>query len=67
MTTNLDYDRDIYITKDTVIAYEKKEDITCKYPEVNEVIEFKEFQNWIPMQRSNIVGSDLVFFTSTSD
>ena len=36
---NLDYDRDIYISKDTVIAYAHEEDSTCEYLEVNEVIE----------------------------
>ena len=40
---NLNYDRDIYINKDTVIAYAKEEDATCEYLEVNEVIESTEF------------------------
>ena len=44
MIINLDYDRDIYISKDTVIAYVHKEDATCEYLEVNEVIESTEFQ-----------------------
>ena len=42
---NLDYNRDIYISKDTVIAYSHEEDATCEYLEVNEVIESTEFQN----------------------
>ena len=43
MIINLDYDRDIYISKDAVIAYAHEEDATCEYLEVNEVIESTEF------------------------
>ena len=43
MIINLDYDRDIYISKDTAIAYAKEEDVTCEYLEVNKVIESTEF------------------------
>ena len=31
MIINLDYDRDIYISKDTVVAYAHKEDAMCEY------------------------------------
>ena len=61
MIINLDYDRDIYISKDTVIAYAHKEDMSCEYLEANEVIESTEFQNWTPRQRQIIVNPDLVF------
>ena len=46
MVINLDYDRDIYIRKDTLIAYAHEEDAACEYlevNEVNEVIESTEF------------------------
>ena len=43
MIINLDYDGDIYISKDTVIAYTHEEDTSCEYLEVNEVIESTEF------------------------
>ena len=43
MIINLDYDRDIYISKDTIMAYAHKEDKSCEYLEVNEVIETTEF------------------------
>ena len=46
MIINLKYDRDIYLSKDTVVAYAWEEDKTCKYVEVNEVIESTEFRNW---------------------
>ena len=42
MIINPDYDRDVYISKDTVVAYAKEEDATC---EVNKVIESREFHN----------------------
>ena len=42
MIVNLDYDKDIYISKDTVIPYAKEEDAMCEYLEVNEVIESTE-------------------------
>ena len=61
MIINLDYDRDIYINKDTAIVYAHEEDASCEYLEVNEVIESTKFWNWTPRQRQNIVNSDLVF------
>ena len=62
MIINLDYDRDIYISKDTVVAYAHEEGKSCEYLEVNEIIEPTDFRNWTPRQRQNIVDSDLVFF-----
>ena len=61
MIINLDYDRDIYISKDTVVVYAQEEDATCEYLEVGEVIEFTEFPNWPSRLRPNIVEFDLVF------
>ena len=58
---NLDDDRDIYISKDTAVAYTHEKDKSCEHLEVNEVIESTEFRNWTPRQRQNIVDSDLVF------
>ena len=46
MIINFEYDRDIYLSKDTVIAYAWEEDKNCEYLEVNEVIESTEFHNW---------------------
>ena len=61
MIINLDYDRDVYISKDMVVAYAKEEDVTCEYLEVNELVESTEFWNWTPRQRKYIVDSDLFF------
>ena len=38
MIINHDYDRDIYISKDTIMAYTHDEDKSCQYLEVNKVI-----------------------------
>ena len=50
---NLEYDRDIYLGKDTVMAYAWEEDKTCEYLEVNEVIESTEYRNWTPRQKKH--------------
>ena len=36
MIINLEYDRDIYLGKDTVVAYAWEEDKTCEYLEVKQ-------------------------------
>ena len=61
MIINLEYGRDIYLGKDTVMAYAWEEDKTCKYLEVNEVVELTEFSNWTPRKGKSIIDSDLVF------
>ena len=61
MIINLDYNLDIYISRDTTVAYAHEKDKSCEYLEVNKVIESIEFQNWTPRQRKNIIDSDLVF------
>ena len=61
MIINLEYDRDIYLGKDTIVAYAQEEEKTCKYLEANEVIESTEFRNWTPRKGKSIIDSDLVF------
>ena len=51
MIVNADCEWDIYISKDTVVAYAHEEDMSCEYLEVNEVTESTEFRNWTPRQR----------------
>ena len=58
---NLEYDRDIYLGKDTVVVYAWEENKTCKYLEVNEVIETTELRNWTPRKGKSIIDSNLVF------
>ena len=61
MIINLEYDWDIYLSKDTIVAYAQEEDKNCEYLAVNEVTESTEFCNWTPRQRKNIIDSDLMF------
>ena len=61
MIINLDCNRDIYISKDTIVTYAHKEDKSYEYLKVNVVIECTDFQNWTPRQRKNIIDSDLGF------
>ena len=61
MIINLEYDRDIYLGKNIIVAYAREEDKTCKYLEINEVIESTEFRNWTPRTGKSIIDSDLVF------
>lgn len=50
MFINLDQERGIYISKDTAIVYAYKEDVTCEYLEINQVIENTKFRNWTTRQ-----------------
>ena len=61
MIITLEYDRDIYLGKDTIMAYAWEQDKNCDYLEVNEVIESTEFCNLTPSSRKSIIDSDLVF------
>ena len=57
----LEYDKDIYLGKDTVVAYAWEEDKTCEYLEVNEIVESAEFRNWTSTKGKSITESNLVF------
>ena len=61
MIINLEYDKDIYLGKNTIVAYEQEEDKTCEYLEVYEISEYTEFKNWTCTKGKSIVESDLVF------
>ena len=61
MIINLEYDKDIYLGKDTIMAYAWEEDKTCEYLEVNEVTESTEFRNWTSRKGKSIIESNLVF------
>ena len=62
MIINLEYDKDIYLGKDTIVAYAQEEDKTCEYLEVNEIVESAEFRNWTSTKGKSIPESDLVFY-----
>ena len=61
MVINLEHDRDIYLGKDTIMAYAREEDKTCDYLEVNKIIELTDLKNKIPARGKSILESDLVF------
>ena len=61
MIINLEYDKDIYLGKDTIVAYAREENKTYEYLEVNEISELTEFKNWTSTKGKSIVKSDLVF------
>ena len=61
MIINLDYKDQVYIGKDTPIAYVKDEDKLCEYLEVNEIITPEKGINWCPSCICKIVTSDLVY------
>ena len=46
MTVNLDYHNIVYIKKDTQVAYIHREDMSCEYLEVNEIVENTQGINW---------------------
>ena len=48
----------IYIGRDTLVAYIKGEDGSCKYVEVNEIIEDIQGINWQPPHACKMVTSD---------
>ena len=61
MIINLEYDKDIYLGKDTIVAYVWEEDNTCEYLEVNEIVELEEFRNWTSKKSKSSTESDSVF------
>ena len=56
MVINLEYSKDVYLGKDTVVAYAREEDKSCDYLEINEIVQLanKDFSK-------RTVESDLVF------
>ena len=59
MIINLDYNDEVYIDKNTHVAYIEEESVECNYIEVCESIESTKCQNWVPKRK--IVNSDLVY------
>ena len=61
MIINLEHDKDIYLGKDTVVAYAREEDQTCNYLEINKIAELADLKKEFPTKSKSIVESDLVF------
>ena len=47
--------RDIYLGKDTIMAYAWEEDKTCKYLEINEIIETTDLKKGTSTKGKSIV------------
>ena len=58
---NLEHERDVYLGKDTVVAYAREEDKSCDYLEINEVMQLSDLQKDLPTKGRSIQESDLVF------
>ena len=61
MIINLEHDKDIYLGKETIVAYTREEDKTCNYLEINEIVELADLKKGFPAKGKSIVESDLVF------
>ena len=61
MIINLEHDRDIYLGKDTIMAYAREEDKSCNYMEIIEIIELADLKEDLPTKGRSIIKSDLVF------
>ena len=61
MVINLEHDRDIYLGKDTVMAYAREEDKTCDYLEINDIVELTDLKKRNLTKGKSMVESDLVF------
>ena len=58
MVINLEYGKDVYLGKDTIVAYAREEDKSCDYLEINEIIQLAKKDL---SKSKRIVESDLVF------
>ena len=61
MIINLEHDRDIYLGKDTLVAFTREEDKSCDYLEINEIIQLSDIKKDISTKGKSITESDLVF------
>ena len=51
MIINLEHERDIYLGKDTVVAYAREEDKSCDYLELNEITKLPDLKKDLPYKR----------------
>ena len=61
MIINLEHERDVYLGKDTVVAYAREEDKSCNYLEINEITQLTDIKKDLPINGKSIMESDLVF------
>ena len=58
---NLEHERDVYLGKDTIVAYAREEDKSCDYLEINEITQLSDLKKDLPTKGRSIQESDLVF------
>ena len=61
MVINLEHGKDVYLGKDTVMAYAREEDKSCDYLEINEIVQLADVKKDLSTKGKNIIKSDLVF------
>ena len=61
MIINLEHERDVYLGKDTVVAYAREVDKSCDYLEINEIVQLTDLKKDLPTKSRSILESDLVF------
>ena len=61
MIINLEHERDVYLGKDTVVAYAREEDKSCDYLEINEIVQLPDLKKDRHTTGRTIQESDLVF------
>ena len=61
MIINLEHDRDIYLGKDSIVAYAREEDKSCDYLESNEIVQLVDLKKDLSTKSRSIINSDLVF------
>ena len=61
MIINLEHGKDIYLGKDTIMAYAREEDKSCNYLEINEIVQLADLKKDLSTKSKSIIKSDLVF------
>ena len=67
MIINLEHERDVYLGKDTVVAYAREEDKSCDYLEINEIAQLPDLKKDLPTKGRSIQESDLVLKSQSID
>ena len=66
MIINLEHERDVYLGKDTIIAYAREEDKSCDYLEINEIIQLTDVKKDLPTKSRSILEFRFGVFSSSS-
>ena len=66
MIINLEHERDVYLGKDTVVAYAREEDKSCNYLEINELAQLPDLKRDRPTTGRRHPGIRFSVFSSLS-